>query len=57
MTDIEITKKFKMKNIDKICKKINIKDFEKYGNYKAKINSVSGKKDGNVVLVKNKELN
>ena len=51
MTDIEITKKFRMKNIDKICKKIGIKDYEKYGKYKAKINSVRGKKDGKVVLV------
>ena len=51
MTDIEITKKFKMKNIDKICKKIGIKNYDKYGEYKAKINSISSSKSGNVVLV------
>ena len=51
MTDIEITKNFKMKNIDKILKKIDIKDYDKYGEYKAKINSLNGKKNGNVVLV------
>ena len=39
MNDIEITKKFKMKTINKICKKVNIKDFVQYGEYKAKINN------------------
>ena len=51
MTDIEITKKFKMKDIDTICKELNITDYEKYGNYKAKINSVNSNRKGNVVLV------
>ncbi len=51
MNDIEITKKFKMKNIDKICKKLGVRDYIKYGEYKAKINSISNKKQGNVVLV------
>ena len=51
MNDIKITKKFKMKNIDEICKKIDVKDYSKYGDYKAKINSFNSKKDGNVILV------
>ena len=51
MNDIEITKRFKMKNISKICKKINVRDFTQYGEYKAKINKVNTKKNGNVVLV------
>ena len=51
MNDIEITKLFKMKNISKICKKIGLKDYEQYGDYKAKINSFNSKKSGNVVLV------
>lgn len=51
MNDIEITKKFKMKNISKICKKICVKDYIQYGEYKAKINDVKSSKNGNVVLV------
>lgn len=51
MTDIEITKKFKMKSIDKIVKKLGVKDYDKYGEYKAKINGCNGKKSGNVILV------
>ena len=51
MNDIEITKNFKMKNIDKVCKKVGIKDYIKYGEYKAKINSFNSKREGNVVLV------
>ena len=51
MTDIEITKKFKMKNIMSICEKLNITDYETYGNYKAKINNVNYNKNGKVVLV------
>ena len=40
MTDIEITKEFKMKNIKDIAKDLKIEesDIEQYGNYKAKIN-------------------
>lgn len=51
MTDIEITKKFKMKNIESLLNELDVKDYELYGNYKAKINSVNGNKNGNVVLV------
>lgn len=40
MTDIEITKKFKKKDINEVATSIGINqtDIEKYGNYKAKIN-------------------
>ena len=51
MTDIEITKEFKMKNIEEICKDLNISDYDSYGKYKAKINSVNNEKNGNVILV------
>ena len=51
MTDIEITKQFKMLNIYEICKKLNISDYDTYGKYKAKINSVNSEKEGNIVLV------
>ncbi len=51
MTDIEITKQFKMKNIKDILEKLNISDYILYGNYKAKINSIQNKKDSKVILV------
>ena len=51
MTDIEITKQFKMLNIYELCKKLNISDYDTYGKYKAKINSVTSKKNGKVILV------
>lgn len=51
MTDIEITKQFKMKNIESLLSELDVKDYELYGKYKAKINSVSTGKEGNVVLV------
>lgn len=51
MTDIEITKQFKMLNIYELCKKLNISDYDTYGKYKAKINSVNSEKEGNIVLV------
>ena len=40
MTDIEIARNYKMKNIAYIARKLNIpaKDVELYGKYKAKIN-------------------
>jgi len=40
MTDIEISRKCNMQQIEQIAKKLNIDEFslEKYGNYKAKIN-------------------
>ena len=51
MTDIEITKQFKMDNIENLLEKINIKDYDLYGKYKAKINKVDSNKDGKVILV------
>ena len=51
MTDIEITKKFNKKKINEICKNLNITDYENYGDYKAKINSVNTNKSGKVILV------
>ena len=58
MTDIEIARNTKLERIEKIAKKINIKeeDIECYGKYKAKIsNSVyeklKDKKDGKLILV------
>ena len=42
MTDYEISKKFKLKRIDKIAKKLGLKDneVELYGNYNAKIHKI-----------------
>ena len=58
MTDIEIARNTKLEKIEKIAKKLNIKeeDIECYGKYKAKIsNSVyeklKDKKDGKLILV------
>ena len=51
MTDIEITKKFKMKDIASISNDLGIKDIDLYGKYKAKINSVETNKNGKVILV------
>lgn len=52
MTDIEISKSIKMKNINEIAKAINIENnIEQYGNYKAKINFNSNEKKGKLVLV------
>ena len=58
MTDIEIARNTKLEKIEKIAKKLNIKeeDIECYGKYKAKIsNSVyeklKEKKDGKLILV------
>ena len=58
MTDIEIARNTKLERIEKIAKKLNIKeeDIECYGKYKAKIsNSVyeklKNKKDGKLILV------
>lgn len=51
MTDIEITKQFKMNNIENLLRELNINDYDLYGKYKAKINSVDSYKDGKVVLV------
>ena len=58
MTDLEIAKKAKLKNIGEIISKFDIdeKYVEQYGKYKAKLNiklldDLKDKKDGNLVLV------
>ncbi len=58
MTDIEIARKAKLENIDKIAKKlgINEEDLEMYGKYKAKISNDlyikrKNEKNGKLVLV------
>ena len=56
MTDIEIAKKFKLKNINEIAKQLNIEDedIELYGKYKAKISNPEkyyNKSDGKLILV------
>ena len=56
MTDIEIARKTKLENIDKIAKKLGIdeENLEIYGKYKAKISGnlyIKNKKDGKLVLV------
>ena len=56
MTDIEIARKTKLENIDKIAKKLGIdeENLEIYGKYKAKISDnlyMKNKKDGKLVLV------
>lgn len=51
MTDIEITKKFKMKEISELCDNLNIKNYDMFGKYKAKINRIDANKDGKVILV------
>lgn len=51
MTDIEITKQFKMKDIKDLLSSLNINNYDLYGKYKAKINSCNSNKNGQVVLV------
>ena len=53
MTDIDIASKYKMKNIEEIGKKLNLKDLDLYGKYKAKINfeNIKNKKLGKLILV------
>ena len=51
MTDIEIAKNIKLKNISNIANYLDINDFELYGNYKAKINVKKGNKNGKLILV------
>lgn len=36
-TDIEIAKEVKLKDIDELCKELALTNYEKYGNYKAKL--------------------
>ncbi len=52
MTDIEIAKSVNLKKIKKIAKKLKYKnDIINYGQYKAKLPIVYGKKNGKVILV------
>ena len=51
MTDIEITKQFKMKNIEELLSDLNINNYDLYGKYKAKINDVKANKKGKIILV------
>lgn len=52
MTDIEIAKSIKMKNINDVAKMLNIENnIETYGNYKAKINEINTKPNGKLILV------
>ena len=52
MTDIEIARNTKLKKIKKIVKKLKYKnDYICYGNYKAKLPIVYGKKSGKLILV------
>ena len=52
MTDIEISKSVKLKNIRKIAKKLGYKsNIVCYGDYKAKLPIKYGKKDGKLILV------
>ena len=56
MTDIEIAKKFKLKNINEIAKQLDVEDedIELYGKYKAKISNPEkyyNKSDGKLILV------
>lgn len=51
-TDIEIAKEVKLKDIDEICKDLGIEKYEKFGNYKAKIDlSYANKKKENSKLI------
>lgn len=52
-TDIEIAQNAKLLNITNIAKKLNLKDVELYGNYKAKINykNINKNKKGKLILV------
>ena len=53
-TDIEIAKETELVDIDEICKDLGIDDYEKYGNYKAKLPLAYAnnmKKDSKLILV------
>ena len=53
-TDIEIAKEVKLKDIDEICKDLAITNYEKYGNYKAKLSleyANNMKEDSKLILV------
>lgn len=53
LSDIEISRKAKLKNIVDVAKQIDInaQELELYGNYKAKINKKIGKQKGKLILV------
>lgn len=53
-TDIEIAKKIELKDIDDICQELGLTNYEKIGNYKAKIDleySKNKKEDSKLILV------
>ena len=53
-TDIEISREANLVDIDQICQKLGVKDYEKYGKYKAKLDlSYANKenKGGKLILV------
>lgn len=51
-TDIEIAKEVKLKDVDEICKDLGIEKYEKFGNYKAKIDlSYANQKKENSKLI------
>lgn len=49
--DIEIAREAEIKDINEIAKYLEIEDYEKYGNYKAKINTCLEKENDNSKLV------
>ena len=51
MNDVEIAQKVKLVKIDTIAKKLNIKDYSKYGEYKAKISCNEEKKNKKAKLI------
>ena len=52
-TDIEIARDIKLKEIDEICKSLGVDKYEKYGNYKAKLDLEYSdkKKDGSKLVL------
>lgn len=52
-TDIEIAREIKLKEIDEICESLGVEKYEKYGNYKAKLDLEYSdkKKDGSKLIL------
>ena len=52
-TDIEIAREVKLKGIDEICESLGVDKYEKYGNYKAKLDLEYSdkKKDGSKLVL------
>ena len=52
-TDIEIAREIKLKEIDEICESLGVDKYEKYGNYKAKLDLEYSdkKKDGSKLIL------